>query len=319
MILVVVPIAAFGAYLLLVHNLSSDRDWRESFLMASVIWGISAVALAEILSALSRLSQEWLALSWLILLFIVLVSLGVLRTRRARLRSPKPRIPAEPTARIILVAILLIIVITALVAWISPPNTWDALTYHMSRVAQWDQNQTLNHFATGIEAQNFMPPGASIFVLQFYVLGNGDRLANFIQWFAMVGSLIGISLIAKKLGAGLAGQLVAALFVATLPTGILQSTSTFNDYVVAFWVICVAYWAIEAFDGVPKESGLLIVGGGAGLALLTKQTSLPYLIPLGFLTALGFFKSSRKLSRSTQAISVEMLTRTGQSPDRGNG
>lgn len=295
MILVVVPIAAFGAYLLLVHNLSSDRDWRESFLMASVIWGVSAVVVAEILSALSRLAQDWLVLSWLILLFIALVLLWATRTRRVRLRWLKLMIPAESNAKILLVAILAIVLITAVVAWISPPNTWDALTYHMSRVAQWNQNQTLNHFATGIEAQNFMSPGASIFVLQFYILGNGDRLVNFIQWFAMVASLIGISLIAKQLGAGLAGQLLAALFVATLPTGILQATSAFNDYVVAFWVVCVAYWAIEASKGVPKRTGLLFIGGSAGLALLTKQTSLPFLIPLGILTAFGFFNSRSKL------------------------
>lgn len=294
MILMLIPIAAFGTYLLLVQNLSSDREWREAFLMASVIWGISAVTVSEILSASFRLSRDWLALAWLILLFAALIALGVTRTRRGRIQWPNISIPTESNARVILVVILLIIVITAVVAWISPPNTWDALTYHMSRVAQWNQNQSLNHFATGIEAQNFMPPGASILVLQFYVLGNGDRLANFIQWFAMVGSLIGISLIAKQLGAKSTGQLVAALFVATLPTGILQATSTFNDYVVAFWVICVAYWAVEAFTSAPKKTGLLFIGGAAGLALLTKQTSVPYLIPLGILISLGLIKSRRK-------------------------
>ena len=53
-----------------------------------------------------------------------------------------------------------------------------------------------------------MPPGAELTILQFYVLAGGDRLANFVQWFAMVGSLLGTSLVAAQLGAGRAGQLL---------------------------------------------------------------------------------------------------------------
>ena len=110
----------------------------------------------------------------------------------------------------------------------------------MPRVAHWAQNQSVEHFATGIEQQNSRPAFAEYAILQFYVLAQGDRLANFVEWLAMFGSVIGVSLLAGLLGASLAGQFLAAIFVASLPMGIIQASSTMNDYVVGLWLVCFA-------------------------------------------------------------------------------
>jgi hypothetical protein len=181
------------------------------------------------------------------------------------------------------------VLLTGVVAWFAPPNTWDALTYHMSRVAEWAQNGTIGHYATGIEAQNFMPPGASILALQMYVLGQGDRLANFVQWFAMVGCLVVAPRIAARLGAGERGTWFTAAFVATLPAGIMQATSVTTDYVVALWVAVAALSVVELWQGPSQPEAWLSLGASAGLAIATKQTAVAYLAPFVLILPLVVF------------------------------
>jgi hypothetical protein len=116
----------------------------------------------------------------------------------------------------------------------------------MARVAHWAQAGSLGHYPTGIERQNLMPPGAEIGILHTYLLAQGDRLAIFPQWLAMVGSLIAAGALAQLLGATRPGQWLAAVFVATLPMRIAQATSTMTDCVVA-WAACVAFEALSLF------------------------------------------------------------------------
>jgi len=82
--------------------------------------------------------------------------------------------------------------------------------------------------------QLFNPPWAEFAMLHLALLGGDERWANGVQWFSMLGSLAGVSLIAKHLGAAARGQLFSALFCATIPMGILQAAGTQNDYVTAF-------------------------------------------------------------------------------------
>ncbi len=55
----------------------------------------------------------------------------------------------------------------------------------------------------------------------------------------MAGSLVGVSWIAASIGATRRGQIFAALFAVSVPMGVLQASSTQNDYVVAFWAVCL--------------------------------------------------------------------------------
>lgn len=56
-----------------------------------------------------------------------------------------------------------------------------------------------------------MPPWAEYAMLTLLALSGGNWLDNLVQWFAMVGSVIGVSLIAKLLGANSRCQLLAGL------------------------------------------------------------------------------------------------------------
>lgn len=96
------------------------------------------------------------------------------------------------------------------------------MTYHMSRVVHWIQNRSIAHYPTHITRQLHQSPWTEYAILHFQILSGSDRFANLIQWFSMVGATLGVSLIAKQMGADLRGQFFAAVFSITIPMGILQ-------------------------------------------------------------------------------------------------
>jgi hypothetical protein len=159
--------------------------------------------------------------------------------------------------------------VSAAAGW---PNQWDSMVYHLSRVDHWIQNRSVAFYPSHIIRQLYNPPWAEYAILHLSVLGGSEHWANAPQWLSMVGSVIGVSLIARRLGAGLRGQLFAGLFCATIPMGILQASGAQNDYVVAFWLVCL----VDAVLAPPSLARALQIGGCLGLALLSKGTALLY-------------------------------------------
>ena len=263
--LLTVPLLALLAITVTLANSRRSWGWRKSFLRAVVLCGVYMIFINETLGLIDGTTVIGLAVAWSIPTCISLVWFFLdLRHGRSWQLSVR-KLPVSWVDRLLLACVLLIIIVTAVVAWFAPVQTYDSLNYHMSRVAHWVQNHSLRLFATGIEKQNYMSPGAEIAVLQTYVLAQGDRFANFVEWFAMVVSVIGVSLIAKQLGAGEVGQLLAAVFAATLPIGIAQASSTMVDYIVALWVVCVAMESLTIASRASEKFGLLSAITAAGL------------------------------------------------------
>jgi hypothetical protein len=287
------PLTAFIGVFLLYGDLDRERGWRSIFLRSAITWGAYAILSLEILSRFSFVNTTGLSAVWSVPILASLAWFIRQSMRHGTPRRPSWKWPERWADRILIACILVVFLITALVAWFTPPQTWDSLSYHMSKVAHWAQDQAVHHFATGIDFQNSMSPGAEMLVLHLYVLGQGDRLAAFVEWFAMVGSVIGVSLIAKQLGARTSGQVIAAVFAATLPMGIVQASSTMTDYVLAFWIGCVAVESLEIVTGGLRADRVLYVSLAAGLAILTKWTALAYLLPFAIIIAVTAFRQER--------------------------
>lgn len=259
------------------------RSWREASLnLALVVWAW-LVLTTEGLSLIHQLHGGGITTVWGLLL-LGLVGYGW-QNRRFRLRfSIKFRSwPLED--QVLLGGVALIVVILAVIAGVAPPNTWDSMSYHLPRIMQWLQQGSLAHYPTANLRQLYQAPGAEYAMLHLYAWGGGDFLLNFVQWGSMVGSLIAISLIAQQLGAGLTGQVYGMVFAATLPMGILQATSTKNDYLCGFWLLCVIYFTLIVWrQPRPTAKILLKLSASLGFLFLTKSTG--YLFALPWILAL---------------------------------
>lgn len=284
------PLIAFLLFFILLGNLYLGWGWRKTFIRALLLWAGFVVLSTELLSLFSGIQRWTLTVLWLFPI-LAMVSWGIRRKRRG-IGIVIPRLPHVMSASdwIFIAIIALVIGLTALVAWVAPPNTGDSLNYHMARVAHWAQNSSVDHYATGIETQNGIGPFSEFAILHFYLLSSGDRLANFVQWFAMLGSLVAVSIIALQLGGKRISQLLACVFVSTLPMGIAQATSTMTDYVVGFLILCVAIEILSILSDEGDRYSFVFLGLAVGLAIGAKPTSYAYLLPFAVLVGILLIK-----------------------------
>lgn len=271
--------------LLFVVAYQHNRDWRISVLEAAINWGVILTFITEILSIGRLLVIPWVAVSWWITNIVLLLTIW----QKIKLKNKQKTITKlnfnhenklDRLNIFWLVSILFLITTIGIIALIAPPNTADSMTYHMSRVMHWQQNQSVAHYPTHIGRQIYQNPWAEFAILHLQILTKSDRFANLVQWFSMVGSLVGISLIAQQLGAKQRGQILATLVAASVPMGILQASSTQNDYVVSFWVICFTYYVLLLIQTGVSQGKLWGASASMGLALLTKATGYIYVFPL---------------------------------------
>lgn len=280
------------AFLILV--LRYKYEWRSAFLLSSILWGALVTLFTEGLSIFRLLSFSSLIIAWG---GVGVFLLGVgFYFRIFNEFGFKFRIEVSWFEFALLAYLFSLVLVIGIIAWVSPPNTWDSMTYHMSRVMHWMQNKSVSFYPTHIIRQLYLSPWGEYAILQFQILSGSDRFANFIQWFSMVGSMVGVSLLARELKADVRGQIFVAVVCATIPMGILQASSTQTDYIVAFWLVSFVYFVL-LFRTTPNWLNAAGVGLTLGLAILTKATAYVYAFP--FLVWLGLSLLRR---RSWKAI-----------------
>ena len=271
-----IPLFALGILFLVFQEI--DKCWRSAILSAAVVWGVIVVLSTEIFSLLRLLTFEWVFGLWLVADILGLIV--YLKFRSIKPIFEKNQDEKLPSVLIgLLGGVLFIFAAVGLIAVVSPPNNWDSMTYHMSRVVHWIQNRSVEHYPTSYVPQLYHPPGAEFAIMHFQIITGGDRFANLIQWLSMLGSAIAVSLIAQQLGANQRGQVFAAVFAATLPMGILQASSTQNDYAVCFWIVCFVSCGLAGMSAGITLSNTLRIGASLGLALLTKTTAYIFALP----------------------------------------
>ena len=304
---VTIPFVVFA--LLFLVGARRSEGYRVAFLLAALWWGTLLTAITEGLSAFESFTPLAVGIAWTL---VGALLAGYLLLYR---RGFPPFIPIgsadirsfmRSADGLLISALVVMSCVIGLIAVIAPPTNEDSMSYHMARVRHWIQQQSVAHYPTHITRQLFSNPWAEFTIAHLFLLTGTDRLANCVQWFSMVGSLAAVSLIASRLGADKRGEVLAAVVAGTIPMGILQASSTQNDYTAAFWLACFCYVLLRIRDA-PEVDGppwawISCLGLSLGLAILTKGTA--YLFAFPFLCWFTWFLLRRRSWRALPMLGL---------------
>ncbi|MDQ6663303.1 MAG: glycosyltransferase family 39 protein [Acidobacteriota bacterium] len=245
---------------------------RLQFLRGTILFGVVAVALTEALGAFNLLRPWVVRIAWLA---ILLAGVGFAISRRTKRKYTIK----DPVSLFGIGSVLAIVAPIAFTAWFSAPNTYDVIAYHMPRVVYWAQAGNVAFFPTNYLHQNLMPPFAEYIFLHLYLISGGDRLVNLVQAAALLGCAVGVSAAARELGAGMRGQVLAAVAVVTIPAAVLEASGAKNDVVLSFWLIAAVCFAVRCTRTLSLID-MAALGFSLALALLTKGTALILSAPI---------------------------------------
>jgi uncharacterized membrane protein YqhA len=151
-----------------------------------------------------------------------------------------------------------------------PPNNYDGLTSHMTRVGYWLQHGNFLPWPTWDYTQQVYPLNAQLLMMWTILFWGWDQLAGFPQWLSALSGMIVIFGIARLLGWTRPQAIFAALIWSLFPEILLQSTTVQNHLIVGILFACTLYFL---FLGVQSgvTAALILSGLALALALGTHQ------------------------------------------------
>jgi len=270
------------------------KDFRIG-LVKSWIWYCFFVFLStELLSIFNLITRPVLLRIYLVgAFFLFFLYFSKFRKIKFKFKLPK-------YWRWYLFLIIVVFLPLFLIALYYPPNNWDSMTYHLSRVEHWIQDKNVEFYPTNNDRQLFMSPLDEYVILHWRLLAKGDNLVNLVQYFLMILSVILSTLVVNKLKGGKLSKLLAAVLTATIPIGIMEATSTQNDWLPAFFVLATLYFCLE--DN-PLYLALCV-----GLGFFAKSTYAIFVLPIGVYWFIKQFKvNGFKVWKKVTLIFVVMI------------
>jgi hypothetical protein len=265
-----------------------NRDWRGSSIVAAILWGVWLALATEILSSITRLSAHGIAAAWL--LAAALAWLAAIRAMKTpSTAAADSRVQPAPVTfsgieRASIGAIGAILVLTAVIALVAAPDSWDAMQYNLPRAIMWLENHSVRMYPTVDYQQLMMSPWADYTMMHLIALQGSDRFADLVAWFSFGGSILGVSLIARELGASRSTQILASLLCATIPSAILFASSCKPDETISFWFVASVFCLLR-WRSAPNWPNALLAAGAIGLTVMSKGTAyvlLPAILAAAF-------------------------------------
>jgi 4-amino-4-deoxy-L-arabinose transferase-like glycosyltransferase len=270
-------------------RLSRPGGRVDAILLFWLCFTAHVVVIAEVLSYFGALGRPW---AWcagaIAALCPSLVTAALSRTARALVLAPLAPLPfpawrAEWRAlsrlhRILLGFLALAASIAASLnlacALLVAPQNWDALTYHLARVAYYLEHGNLDPYPANYWAQLVHPHnGTALLLYTFLVSGRRENLFQLVQFVAYLVSIVAAYGIARRIGTRRPASLFAALIFALLTDVQMEASTAQNDLVCAAYVGVSLYFLLS-YRGRPEPRRLLFAGVALGLGLGVKASVL---------------------------------------------
>lgn len=204
------------------------------------------------------------------------------------------------TKRIDYLVFILLFFILLIQGFSYPPNTWDSMTYHMSRIVYWMQNHSIEYFVTNNSRQNILTPGAEIIILFPQLLLETDRFANFLQLFGWILVYLSNVSIAKILNPNISKNnlILVGILSLSIPMSLLQATSTQNDLICSGF-LCLSIFNLIVVSRKPKFIlGWFHLGVSVSLIYLIKPTGILFFLPFTIYFLIKDFSKLRTIRKA---------------------
>ncbi|MCM1160344.1 MAG: glycosyltransferase family 39 protein [Roseburia sp.] len=237
-----------------------ETGFFETGARALLLWQLAVLVITNLLSIFSLLGRVSLSLCWL-LLSAALV-LFIYRYAKAANKDVIPdsdctfsmyvrqRLSVlwkdfSPSEKLMASLLLFLFLLLFFAALFTVPYNFDSMTYHLARIGHWIDNQSVNHFITNIDRQNYSPVLAEYNLLHMYLLTNSDSFLNLLQYAAMLMTSLTIYKCARLLGTDRSFSVFGAFLFVTMPLTISQSMTTQNDLFGAMWFALFLYYLLQ--------------------------------------------------------------------------
>lgn len=269
---------AFG---LLVFNqcmLIRSAKKIDIFLRSVVMWNFWSFALVEILSYFNCLNRIGLWIGWGIpdVILLIVFSALFVRNRKTIRETARIHIEKPDLHQVFLCGIGIVVLALSL---LTVPYNWDSMTYHLPRIMQWAQNQSVAHYAANDVRQLASPVLAEFINVQVYLLsGKTDLFFNLLQSVSYLADAWIIYEIAIKIGTQKKYAGLSALLFMTMPIAFSEALNTQVDLFATLWLLAFVYYYIDFLEAdkiaADRSSGLkcMIMASCISLGYLSKPS-----------------------------------------------
>lgn len=279
-------IAGLFLSIICAYILLEDRKGSVAIAYGITLIGIWVYLVTEVLSMFNVMNRSFCIGTWILYdCFMAALVTWILIRKHIRLTMSVIGVLCKASKSELMGAVVLglyALFIFSLAVRIVPYN-WDSLSYHLSRIWFWTQNESVAHFTT-MDTRMLGTPGFAEFIdMHLYLLygQSNDAVLNLTQSFSYILNIIFVYSIARRIGVDDFGRIFAVLLFAASPIVFAESLSTQTDEFAALWILAFSRVVLEiaySDDGLcldKKGIGrLLVLAMSLALSILTKPSGL---------------------------------------------
>ena len=162
----------------------------------------------------------------------------------------------------------------------APPGrfNYDDTSYHLTAVATWSVHHDLRmpRFTFGDPRTAFYPFGSELLAWELTTpFSGGDFAARWVELPFALLTLVGVALVARRMGAGDAALLAPLLYATVSEAWPAMTMTAGNDHALAFAAVATAHGALLLRERPRLDRGVY-AGAGLGLLLATKYLAVIY-------------------------------------------
>src|SRR4030042_3361471 len=131
-LLALIPMRGIACVVVFLKNKNPNDPTRLLLIHSAIGFGCYLVFCLEVLSIFKWITVIGIVIVWMLPIVAFFLWIWHKITSGEKVTLPGFQFPNNWWNRFLFLIICGVLIITALVAWVTPPQTWDSLTYHLS-------------------------------------------------------------------------------------------------------------------------------------------------------------------------------------------